>query len=146
MVSHCGYVTQHGNPSLLLFLTTTGALLELAREDTQKQQYSNLRKWSYPRVRIARMTLGLDHDPETDDCMPRACQKVYSRSMQQTFFCLLRADVLHSCGTTNTAYMEFERVLVASVPRHSKVSPFVHNPPAFGDEIGAKASRLGGVW
>ena len=92
------------------------------------------------------MTLGLDHDPETDDCMPRACQKVYSRSMQQTFFCLLRADVLHSCGTTNTAYMEFERVLVASVPRHSKVSPFVHNPPAFGEEIGAEVSRLGGVW
>ena len=76
----------NGVPSLLLFLTTTGALLELAREDTQKQQYSNLRKWSYPRVRIARMTLGLDHDPETDDCMPRACQKVYSRSMQQTIF------------------------------------------------------------
>ena len=66
--------------------------------------------------------------------------------MQQTFFCLLRADVLHSCGTTNTAYMEFERVLVASVPRHSKVSPFVHNPPAFSEEIGAKVSRLSGVW
>ena len=42
--------------------------------------------------------------------------------------------------------MEFERVLVASVPRHSTVSPFVHNPPAFGEEIGAKVSRLGGVW
>ena len=115
MVSHCGYVNQHGNPSLLLFLTTTGALLELAREDTQKQQYSNLRKWSYPRVRIARMTLGWDYDSETDDCVPMACQKVYSRSMQQTLFCLLRADVPHLCDTTNTAYMEFERVLIASV-------------------------------
>ena len=26
------------------------------------------------------------------------------------------------------------------------MSPFVHNPPAFGEEIGAEVSRLGGVW